>query len=107
MITRCFSSIFIFYQCFFIINAQKVPVMIWNTAGVMPKSLESNSLVDDVYAEDIMLDLYPNSHLPKVVFVQDNIDVEQFSQAHLPYISDLFENNNAVCKNYCRCNYFL
>lgn len=107
MITRCISILVIFYQYLLISNAQKVPVMIWNTGGIMPKSLETNSLVDDVYPEDIMLDLYPNSQLPKVVFVQDNIDVEQFSNANLPYIADLFDNNNAVCKNYYRYNYHL
>lgn len=81
-------------------NEPKVPLILWSMNSVDDGGQLSSppqSLIDEVYPEDL-LQMYPDSgRARKVAFIQKDINVEQFSQSSLPYLSRLFEENDAVC----------
>lgn len=76
-------------------HSVKVPLMLWsNDDQLLSNSLQYRSSIEDFDPEEIneAFSIKPS----KVAFLQDQINLEQFSQAKLPYISKLFDENRAV-----------
>ncbi|KAF7491570.1 hypothetical protein SSS_10268 [Sarcoptes scabiei] len=76
-------------------HSVKVPLMLWsNDDQLLSNSLQYRSSIEDFDPEEIneAFSIKPS----KVAFLQDQINLEQFSQAKLPYISKLFDENRAI-----------
>nr|XP_027193736.1 uncharacterized protein LOC113788480 [Dermatophagoides pteronyssinus] len=80
-------------------NESKIPLILWSMNGIDPLSAPKSSLIDDVYPEDL-LQMYHvddgSKQTQKIAFLQNDLNIEQFSQNNLPFLSRLFDENDAM-----------
>lgn len=84
------------FEFLVLVNSEKVPLMIWssNQKNQLMSFKAPRNTFDDIFPEDLLAEFPIKSK--KVAFVQDNINVEQFSHAKLPFLSELIEQNGAL-----------
>ncbi|KAH9423442.1 V-type proton ATPase subunit [Dermatophagoides pteronyssinus] len=80
-------------------NESKIPLILWSMNGIDPLSAPKSSLIDDIYPEDL-LQMYHvddgSKQTQKIAFLQNDLNIEQFSQNNLPFLSRLFDENDAM-----------
>lgn len=74
-------------------QTQSVPLLIWSQNMQTPAGKPAfSSLVDLIGSNDILNNYATRrDKVSVVVFQQDNLDVEQFSENNAPFVSKLFE----------------